>query len=321
MSGFGTTVTEIKNEEKEAKVKAKVQAKATAAVSNDDPFAHLRAEQTMMEKAKAQRYDFIGVAGFDGTCKSGIMLDWFAKDTTKDPNAKLHVLDFDMGVAMLASALHTEEDNIVSWNPWAMAANDRTAYNYPATHQRVMDIMKYVHDQAMKGNPVWGVIISGVDSWLEICGNNMRIVDLGLSNDAIDAADGSGSAKIEKQNTWAIRNTRFHQLTALSRDLVRLGVKVIWETHMTTKDFYGPNKRFVPDWEKRTNNYLPTILLTEKEEELNEDGELLAMHYYVKFSKAKMNPELQDKRRKVFTTRPDGEPEWFGLPELYDGSL
>ena len=35
----------------------------------------------------------------------------------------------------------------------------------------------------------------------------MRIVDLGLSNDAIDAADGSGSAKVEKQATWAIRNT------------------------------------------------------------------------------------------------------------------
>ena len=39
------------------------------------------------------------------------------------------------------------------------------------------------------------------------------------------------------------------------------------------------------------------------------------------FKKCKTNPELQDQTRTVFVTRPNGEPEWFGLPELYDGSL
>jgi hypothetical protein len=100
-----------------------------------------------------------------------------------------------------------------------------------------------------------------------------------------------------------------------------MGVRVFWETHVTTRDFYGPNKRYVADWEKKTNNYLPTILKTEKEEVFDADGELIETVYYAVFDKCKTNPNLQDQRRKIFVTRPDGEPEWYGLPELYQGEL
>jgi len=320
MAGFGQQVQDIKEEVKEAQKKASDQATAQAAVVADNPFAAFEKEQALLVNAKQKKYQFIGVWGEDGTGKSGIILDAFRNDKKKVEGSVLHSIDFDMGVGMLSSALHPQE-NIISWNPWAMSHNDRTAYNYPDTHQRVMNLMKHFYNQVQQGVPIWGVIISGVDSWLEICTNNMRIVDLGLASDAIQAADGAGTAKVDKQSTWAIRNTRFHQLTSLSRDLVRMGVRVFWETHVTTRDFYGPNKRYVADWEKRTNNYLPTILKTEKEEVFDADGELIETVYYAVFDKCKTNPNLQDQRRKIFVTRPDGEPEWYGLPELYQGEL
>ena len=106
---------------------------------------------------------------------------------------------------------------------------------------------------------------------------------------------------------------------------MRAGVRVFWETHLRATNFsYGKESdktTLAPEWEKKTNNYLPTILKTEKEEVFDADGELIETVYYVVFDKCKTNPNLQDQRRKIFVTRPDGEPEWYGLPELYQGEL
>jgi len=172
------------------------------------------------------------------------------------------------------------------------------------------------------------VLVSGLDSWLEICTNNMRIIDLGLAKDGIEAADnrGAGDAKrVERQSDWAIRNTRFHQLTALSRSLVRAGVRVFWETHLRNTNFSFSDDqskaKWSPEWEKKTNNYLPTIIWMEQEDEYDDDGQLTKTEYKARFKKCKTNPALQDQTRTVFVTQPNGEPQWFGLPELYDGSL
>jgi len=229
---------------------------------------------------------------------------------------------------MLNSAVN-KNPNIKSWKPWQMGVNDRTAYDYPGTHQRVMDIMKYILHQVQSGEQeVWGVLVSGLDSWLEICTNNMRIIDLGLAKDGIEAADnrGAGDAKrVERQSDWAIRNTRFHQLTALSRSLVRAGVRVFWETHLRNTNFSysddASKAKWQPEWEKKTNNYIPTIIWMEQEDEYDDDGLLTKTEYKARFKKCKTNPALQDQTRTVFVTRPNGEPQWFGLPELYDGSL
>ena len=221
MAGFGQTVkAEAKKEE----------SKEVAPKKGNDPFAHLRIEEEKMAD-QDMTHMFIGLAGFDGTGKSGMVTHAFGEYVKEHPDALLHAVDFDMGVAMLNSAVN-KNTNIKSWKPWQMGVSDRTAYDYPGTHQRVMDIMKYILHQVQSGEQeVWGVLVSGLDSWLEICTNNMRIIDLGLAKDGIEAADnrGAGDAKrVERQSDWAIRNTRFHQLTALSRSLVRAGVRVFW---------------------------------------------------------------------------------------------
>jgi len=320
MAGFGQTV--------EAEETKKVAKKAAPAPKKgNDPFAHLRIEEEKMVDEQ-MTHMFIGLAGFDGTGKSGIVTHAFGEYVKEHPNAMLHAMDFDMGVAMLNSAVN-KNPNIKSWKPWQMGVNDRTAYDYPGTHQRVMDIMKYILHQVQSGEQeVWGVLVSGLDSWLEICTNNMRIIDLGLAKDGIEAADnrGAGDAKrVERQSDWAIRNTRFHQLTALSRSLVRAGVRVFWETHLRNTNFSFSDDqskaKWSPEWEKKTNNYLPTIIWMEQEDEYDDDGQLTKTEYKARFKKCKTNPALQDQTRTVFVTRPNGEPQWFGLPELYDGSL
>jgi len=322
MAGFGETI------KAQAVVTEQVVATPSPVAGNKDPFPHLRAEEKKLDEHKDMTLHFIGIAGHDGTCKSGIVKDAFEKDKTKHPESELIAVDFDMGVTMLNSAVNNNE-NIKCWNPWQMGIHDRTAYDYPGTHQRVMDIMKFIlHRVNVEGAPVWGVLVSGLDSWLEICTNNMRIIDLGLAKDGIEAADnrGAGDAKrVERQSDWAIRNTRFHQLTALSRNLVRSGVRVYWETHLRNTNF-SFNKddsasSWQPEWEKKTNNYLPTILWMETEEEHNDDGDLVKTEYKARFHKCKTNPSLQDQSRTVFVTKPNEEPQWFGLPELYDGSI
>ena len=298
---------------------AEVVAPKVATSGGLNPFASLLKEQQLLQGAKNKTHRFVGIWGEDGTAKSGIVMDAFRNDPNKDEDAVLYALDFDMGSSMLASAIHPDE-NIISWNPWAMGTTDRTAYDYNATHSRVMTIMKFIIAQVKEGNPVWGVLISGVDSWLEICTNNMRIVDLGLAADGIEAADGQGAAKVDSQSSWAIRNTRFHQLTQLSRDLVRLGVSVYWETHVKmTGNFYGPEsgRKAAPDWEKKTTNYIPNIIRMEAVEVMDESGNVACTNYVARFVKCKTNPSLQDQERIVFTTKAGEEPTWVGLPELY----
>ena len=318
MAGFGQTVkAEAKKEE----------SVAPAPKKGNDTFAHLRIEEEKMAE-QTMTHMFIGLAGFDGTGKSGMVTHAFGEYVKENPDALLHAVDFDMGVAMLNSAVN-KNTNIKSWKPWQMGVSDRTAYDYPGTHQRVMDIMKYILHQVESGEQeVWGVLVSGLDSWLEICTNNMRIIDLGLAKDGIEAADnrGAGDAKrVERQSDWAIRNTRFHQLTALSRSLVRAGVRVFWETHLRNTNFSFSDDqtkaKWSPEWEKKTNNYLPTIIWMEQEDEFDDDGKLIKTEYKARFKKCKTNPALQDQSRTVFVTRPNGEPQWFGLPELYNGSL
>ena len=108
--------------------------------------------------------------------------------------------------------------------------------------------------------------MTGIDLWDSICINNMRIIDLNLASDGIEAAD--WNKKVGHQWDWAIRKTRFHQLTALSRGLVSAGVNVFWETHLRMTNYsFGKNEeaaKWRPDCEKATNNYVFQILICER---------------------------------------------------------
>ena len=333
MAGFGKT------KEAQAEAKAvKVLEETPAVQRNDaDPFAALRKELELMDNAP-QTHLFMGIAGHDNTGTTAIGTDAFTKwlampeRTEQEKEMQLWIMDFEGGGAANKSAFHSDNDNIKIFEPWVMMKNDGTAYNYPDTHLRVMGIAQFANDIAKNqrdpdynGPRLWGFHVTGVDLWDSVCINCMRIVDLNIAKDGIEAAD--WNKKVGHQWDWAIRKTRFHQLTGLCRGLVKAGVRVFWETHLRLTNYsWGKNEEgsstWRPDWEKASNNFVYQILICERNDTLDDDtGEVVKSEYTVRFDKSKTNARLQGQKRTTLVTETGKEPQWYGLPELYDGTL
>lgn len=332
MAGFGKTKETAKQEVEEKKIEETPAHKRT----DSNPFSSLQQELAVMDNAP-QTHIFMGIAGHDNTAKTAIVTDAYAKwqemdeRTDAEKDMELWILDFEGGGAANKSAFYSHESRIKCWDPWVMNRGDTTAYNYPATHERVMSIMQFANDIAKKqrdpeykGTRLWGVLITGVDLWDSVCVNCMRIVDLNIAKDGIEAAD--WNKKVGHQWDWAIRKTRFHQLTGLSRSLVKAGVRIFWETHLRLTNYsWGKaedtNPTWRPDWEKSSNNFVYQILICERNDILNDEGEVKRSEYSVTFEKSKTSAKLQGQKRVTLITEGGQEPQWFGLPELYDGTL
>ena len=230
---------------------------------------------------------------------------------------KLWVIDFDNGGSATKSAYYPDNDNIKCWEPWVYLKGERTAYDYPGTHDRTMKIMQFALEEH---DTLWGVLITGIDQWDNVATNCMRIQDLGLSKDGIEAADNRGAGsneRVQNQWDWAIRVTRFHQLTAMCRALVKRGVRVFWETHM--KDVYKNGKVSSTDgqpaWEKSSAGYMFQIIHCRREDVI-EEGEVVSETFTATFEKSKTDATLQGQRRTILTTRQNEKPNFMGLPEL-----
>jgi len=328
MAGFGKTKEAEKKEVEEEKLESTPAHKRT----DDDAFASLQKELMMMDNTP-QTHIFMGIAGHDNTGKTAIVTDALVKDdAAKERNEELWIIDFEGGGAANKSAFHSHEGRIKCWEPWVMHRGDRTAYDYPATHDRVMSIFQFAVDIAHKqrdpeytGTRLWGVHVTGVDLWDSVCVNCMRIVDLNIAKDGIEAAD--WNKKVGHQWDWAIRKTRFHQLTGLCRALVKAGVRVFWETHLRLTNYTWGNAensdpKWRPDWEKASNNFVYQILICERKDTIDDEtGDVIRSEYQVTFDKSKTNAKLQGQKRTTLITEAGQEPQWFGLPELYDGSL
>ena len=333
MAGFGKT--------KEAKIEAEAtqELEETPAIkrTDSDPFAALRKELEIMNNTP-QTHIFMGIAGHDNTGKTAIVTDaftrWISNDirTDEERRQQLWIIDFEGGGAANKSAFHRDNRNIKCFEPWVMMKGDSTAYNYPETHNRVMSLLQFAVDTAQKqresdydGPRLWGVHVTGVDLWDSVCVNCMRITDLNIAKNGIEAAD--WNKKVGHQWDWAIRKTRFHQLTGLCRALVKLGVRVFWETHLRLTNYsWGKAEdiapKWRPDWEKASNNFVYQILMCERQDTLDEDtGDVIKSEYTITFEKSKTNAKLQGQKRTTLVTEAGKEPQWFGLPELYDGTL
>ena len=333
MAGFGKT-KEAEKKEAEEVIEAETPAHKS---TSSEPFALLQKELQLMDNSP-QTHIFMGIAGHDNTSKTAIVTDAYRKwkampeRTEQELEMELWIMDFEGGGAANKSAFHREENGIKCWEPWVMNKGDRTSYDYPATHDRVMSIAQFANDIAnkqrdpdYKGTRLWGLLVTGVDLWDSVCVNCMRIVDLNIAKDGIEAAD--WNKKVGHQWDWAIRKTRFHQLTGLCRGLVKSGVRVFWETHLRLTNYsWGKaedsNPTWRPDWEKASNNFVYQILICERKDTFDDDtGEVVRSEYQVTFEKSKTNAKLQGQKRTTLITEAGQEPQWFGLPELYDGTL
>lgn len=323
MSGFGAL-----KKQKEVAIEE--------AIVNDEPiveevpipqaaqntFASLRAELEQLAEPQGKLGYFGAVVGHENTGKSGVIMD-------SHTDGMLWALDFDSGAGACKSAHHRDNSNIRIWNPFVMQTENRTAYDYPATHQRVMDICMLAVEQAQIQNeegydgPVLKTFfVTALDLFDQVCVNNMKIYDLDTgAKDAIDASNNAFSVGF--QWNWSIRSTRFHQLTALCRQLAYLGVNVWWETHLAPEVFNDSTTgAWRPKWEKQSDNILHQILWFKRENIRDAEGrETGETRYTVEFRKCKTNPYLQGQERTIFVTKKGESHEWFGLPELKDEIL
>ena len=310
MAGFGQT--------KEAQ--AAMQEEELPSHAQADVFKALQAELDA-PPAQLNTHTFMGITGHENTTKTGLVT---AAYDAYEGDKELWILDWDGGGAANKSAFYPDNNGIKIWEPYVYMTGDRTAYNYADTHSRFMRILQFA---VKKCDSIWGVLITGTDQWDSVCINNMRINDLGLAKDGIEAADnrGAGSGqRVEYQWDWAIRKNRFQQMTALCQGLVKRGVKVFLETHLTLTNYTNKNEsnaQWRPAWEKATNNFLFQILRCEREDTMDEDGNVVKSTYYASFEKSKTNASLQGQKRTILITEMGKEPIWYGLPELNDGTL
>ena len=331
MSGFGKVKKE-KEDVKVAEKKAEAEDKAVVAeaipVVSTGKFASLEEEMNRLAEYKPSRPVFAGVVGHENTTKTGTVVDAFMHHMDKNPKSMLWVLDFDGGAAACRSAHWGNTPNIRCIDPYVMQTDDRTAYDYPATHQRVMDWGQYAVEQSVKqmqpdyeGPMLTHFMVTSVDSWDSVCKVNMKITDMGIAKDGIEASDPSKT--VGNQWNWGIRTTRFHQLTALCRRLVANGVSVFWETHIKPEVFRDQEPGgWKPDWEKHASNYLHQILWFRKRKVRDGDGSLTGeTQYVVEFFKCKTNAALEGQERIIFSTTKGKEPIWYGLPELRENLL
>lgn len=159
--------------------------------------------------------EFGGVVGDDGTCKTAVVFDSIPKGHS------CLVIDFDGGGAKLRDAFYQDRrSEFKCQNPWVMEGEARTAYNYPATHDKVMAIGRRALEWAQtqnnaeyEGERLHTVLVTAVDLWDSVASACMFIEDLGTAPDGIGAKI-SPHEKVGMRFNWQIRSTRFHQLTS-----------------------------------------------------------------------------------------------------------
>ena len=264
--------------------------------------------------------EFGGVVGDDGTCKTAVVFDSIPKGHS------CLVIDFDGGGAKLRDAFYQDRrSEFKCQNPWVMEGEARTAYNYPATHEKVMAIDRRAFEWAQaqnnaeyEGERLHTVLVTAVDLWDSVASACMFIEDLGTAPDGIGAKI-SPHEKVGMRFNWQIRSTRFHQLTSLCRELTRHGVNVYYETHwnyeQTKEGTMTGNRK--PRWEKQTANYLHTVLEMQSTSVRDDEGRLTGeTRYEATFTKSRSRPDLLNKTRLVMTTYEDKNHKWNGLPEL-----
>lgn len=265
------------------------------------------------------------LVGAEGAGKTGIILDSLSDEEIKDGEV-IFVLDFDGGGQTIRASHHRANSrNIRVLSPWVMQSETRDAFDYPATHARVMNIGRTLVEWARnRGDKpkLNTLLVTGLDQWDEVCKNCMFIEDLGTAPDGVGAKV-KPHEQVGMRFNWQIRTTRFHQLTAISKVLMSLGVCVYWETHFKElQDKTGAIIGKKPAWEKQTANHMNQIIYFHKTKVRDETGAPTGqMNYEVEFVKCRTNPNLLDQRRLIMRTKKGESPEWFGLPELREEGI
>ena len=280
---------------------------------------------------------FVGWAAPPKSGKTGSSLDSLT-DEEKANGAEVHLLDFDTAGETTKSAHHGGSSNIVVLDPWVIDPDSmsRIPYDFPATYQKVMDILRAQIEMADKQNEYFRqhgrmpspylktVVFDGADQWLNICETLMKVEDLGLGVDGISV---SGKPHKELLGSgrfnWNIRKVRYNSAITALQELSRRGIHVYLLTHMK-KNYDGDGNVVVggevPAWLDGTEGKLQQLVVGEVVQERDATGKLTGVSESFATLVENRASLYATGRVKIFRRDPAGS-EWYGWPGLKDGSF
>ena len=313
------------------------------ALSNANP-----AIQRMINSARVQvqphhRFVLCGIGGPPKSGKSGGVLASRTEEEIAN-GAEIWHLDFDMGGLTTVAAHHADSPGIVVLNPWVFNfdSQSRDSYDFPATFQKTIDILKAAQQQTESQRAYYAehgempmpylktVVFDGADQWLHICETVMKIEDLELGVDGLDAAvylrqheKGDQKKKSVSRFNWNLRTIRYQVAIHLLRELCRNAVHCYIITHMkpgydaTGNEVAGADK---PKWHTDTEGQLQQVVYTELEEERNDAGELTGVVKAYGIVVANRTSLSSPERFLIFERNADGGV-WHGWPGIEIGDF
>lgn len=282
------------------------------------------------------QYVMCGIAGHPKTGKTGMVLDSLTPEEIK-AGAEIWHIDFDLGGETTKAAHHKDKAaNIVVINPWVFnyAEDARVPYDFPATFQQTVDILKAAQAQMQEQNAHFEqhgempkpylktVIFDGADHWLHITETCMKVDDLGLGADGIDVAGKKATTQIGRFN-WNIRATRYQTAMIGLRELCRGGVHCYIITHMKPAYDSNGNELVGQDsakWLRDTEGHLQQVVYTETEEERDENGAPTGVTRAYARVVSNRTSLSAGGRVLLFEQGPDGG-QWFGWDGLKIGDF
>jgi len=240
--------------------------------------------------------------------KTGLALDCRTQEEI-DKGMKILVLDYDNGAEPTWDSCWDRDENIVIYNPNEIRADG--AIDWEATFKNGNSFVEYAKELIAEGN-VKAFILDGVDKTYE--GSSDVLRDLLVKQQVREGSivHPSDSVRVSPLD-WKIRNRVYNRqldmVCALECDRFLI-------THM--KPLYDNINVPVPigeapDWHKSTPARFNQMLHIRKEVKEKHTN------YVAILEASKTNPSLVGNEWIIFTT--NGENEWFGIPELREGTL
>ena len=157
------------------------EAPAFEASANMNPVIARMIQSARTMAVRQDTYVMCGIAGHPKTGKTGMVLDSLTPDEVAN-GAEIWHIDFDLGGETTKAAHHKDKAaNIVVLNPWVFNyGNSRVPYDFPATFQQTIDILKAAQAQMEEQNNYYAkhgkmpkpylktVVFDGADHWLHI---------------------------------------------------------------------------------------------------------------------------------------------------------
>ena len=279
---------------------------------NDEDYFKKQKEKILKQIEERMQRDrshlCCSITGAAKVGKTGLAMDCRTKEEIAK-GMKVLVIDFDDG-AEPTWKTNWNDPNIIVYCPTEKFVDGTV--DWETTFNNGKDFCRLCKEYIAEGN-VKAVILDGVDKCLEGSSDVLRehLVKQQQREGSIVLA--TDSVRVSTLD-WRIRNRVYNRQLDLVCDMK---CDRFFITHM--KPIYDnisvPTPiGEVPDWHKTTPaKFIQMIHISKKQTRDKKTN------YVARLEASKTNPSLVGKEWVIFTT--NGESEWFGIPELREGTL